>query len=97
MSDKNNRKTIKLFELYDKLAEDAGLIIPRPDLEDAQFYYAGKKAELEEVNTELLKHQKAQRPDIKAYGTLKAKKDQLEKIFNYMTCFWNSQGRIHIC
>ena len=92
MTDDIQQKKLKLFELYDQLAEDSGLLVPRPDLEDAEFYLAGKIAELDLVKDQLLKQEKAGWPDIKAYGETKAKRDKLLKIVNYMICFGTAKA-----
>ena len=60
-------KKISIYDLYDQVGEDAGLIVPRPDHDDAVFYLAIKVAELDQVKDELLQQEKAGWPDIKAF------------------------------
>ena len=73
------------------------MVVPRPDVEDAEFYLACKVAELDQVKEEMLQQEKAGWPDIKALPDKKAKRDGLLKIVNYMTCFGTAKaGDIYI-
>ena len=67
MNDGEESKEVRLYELYDKLGEDAGLIVKRPDYEDCIFYLATKQEALNAVRAELLEMEKAGWPDIRAF------------------------------
>ena len=79
-------KEINIYELYDKLGEDAGLIVPRPDYDDCMFYLATKSEELTQVREVLLQQEQAGWPDIRAFTAAKAQRDALLRIVNFMTC-----------
>ena len=64
MTDEVNQSTIKLYELYDELAEDAGLLIPRPDPEEAQQYYDERQDQFAQVKAEIRKQHDAGVPDV---------------------------------
>ena len=74
MTDEVNQSTIKPYELYDQLAEDAGLLIPRPDREEAQQYFDKRQDQFAQIKAEIKKQHDAGVPDINLFGTLKTKK-----------------------
>ena len=92
VTDDSQPKKLSIYELYDQVGEDSGLVVPRPDVEDAEFYLACKVAELDQVKEEMLQQEKAGWPDIKAFSDKKAKRDGLLKIVNYMTCFGTAKA-----
>ena len=80
--DPTEPKNISMYDLYDQAGEDAGLIVPRPDHEDAVFYLATKVSELDQVKEELLQQEKAGWPDIRAFTAKKSQRDALLRIFS---------------
>ena len=91
MDEGQESKKAHLYELYDKLGADAGLVVKRPDYDDCIYYLAGKQEELKAVRSEIRDMEKAGWPDIRAFDNKKSQRDALLRIINFMTCNQTAQ------
>ena len=86
---------IRAYELDDQLGEEAGLIVLRPDKQDAEDYYHALRVEYTKLGSEYPANHVPE--DLAKYGKIKAAEDELRIAMDYLTWFDTAKvGYIYI-